>query len=270
MEVAGIIFNYWFIGHAEKHYVLMFTGVAIVYAVGFGMLCWKVREGEYPPPSKAVEGPRLAKALEATKTYFKDGYGNPFYLWFFAVTILSALALTPSNLYNLYYAKSLGMDMAGYGKAMSYSFMVSLVLAYPLGYLADRLHPLRMTMAAVFLYMLVMLASALFATNARILGFSLIAQSILAGCYYTVSLSLPQRLLPKDRFASIGSAGGTISCLLGIAFAPGLGLLLDASGHHYIYAYYVSFILAALAFVSCCVLHKKFTALGGVKSFVAP
>ncbi len=153
---------------------------------------------------------------------------------------------------------------------MSYSFMVSLCLAYPLGALADRLHPLRLTMVGMGLHLLVMLASALFTTDARSCGVALIAQSILAGAFYTVSLSLPQKLLPRDKFASIASAGGTIGCVVGIVFAPAVGFILDRSGHDYTLIYYIGCAVAALALIANIVLYSKFITLGGPKNYVAP
>jgi len=269
--LAGIVFNYWVFGKVETHFIWIFLGVAVLYGVGFTMLCLKVKEGDYPPPPPAPTEKDLGKRfLFAAKSYLKAGYGHSYYLWFFAATILAPLALVPANLYNLYYAKSLHMSMDLYGKYLSYSFMVSICLSYPLGALADRFHPLRMTIVTLALYMCVMLASALYAVDAQSFGLALMAQSVLAGCFYTVSLSLSQKLLPWNRFAQIGSAGGTIGCLIGIGFAPALGVFLDQTHHTYRYIYYVGLVIGALGLLANLVLHHKFVALGGPRNYVAP
>ncbi len=117
--IAGILFNYWLFGKAETHLVWVFSGIALLYGVGFSMLCLKVKEGSYPPPPVATrsEESHLSRFLRAAASYFKDGYSHSYYLWFFGVTILAPLAFVPANLYNLYYAKSLGMDTDSYGSS---------------------------------------------------------------------------------------------------------------------------------------------------------
>ncbi len=221
--IAGIIFNYWIFGHAEQHFTVLFLSMAVLYGAGFSLLCFKVREGSYPPASAAVRTRSPRHLASAVGTYFKESFGHSYYWWYFAATILAGLCVTPANLYNLFYGKSLGISMDEYGKYMAYSFVVSLVLAYPLGVLCDRFHPLRMTILSILLYTIVMLCSAIWVTDPASFGISLVAQSILAGCFYTVSQSIPQRLLPKERFASFLSAGGILGCAVGIMFARSPG-----------------------------------------------
>lgn len=270
--VAGILFNYCLFGKAEAHFSWLFLGVGALYGLGFLMVCLKVKEGAYPPPPPPVprETAPLKRFLMAATSYFQDGFGHSYYLWFFAASAVGPLALTPATLYVLYFAKSLGMNMETYGKYLALSFVVSLCLAYPLGALADRFHPLRMTIISLVLYMAVMLWCGLCVKDASAFRLAVIAQSVLAGCFYTVSLSVPQKLLPRDKFAQIGSAGGIIACLAGVLFAPGLGVFLDYTNHNYRYTYYIGFVLAGFAVLLNLVLHSKFMALGGPKNYVAP
>ena len=269
--VAGIIFNYWIIGGAEAHYIWIFLGLGILYGVGFTMMCLKVKEGEYPPPpSSPANASWGCRLLTATKAYFKNGYCHSYYLWFFAAVILAGLAIAPFNLYSVFYAKSLGVSMATYGKCLSLTYVISLALAYPLGALSDRFHPLRMTIVTLAIYAMVMLWAGLNVCDVRTYAIALVAQSVLCGSYFTVSASLWQRLLPRDKFSQIGSAGGTISCLLGIGFAPALGTFLDYTHHAYRYTFHIGLALATLALVANFVLYKRFMALGGPENYVAP
>ncbi len=48
--IAGIIFNFWIMGHAEDHFAAIFMGTGALYGIGFSWICFKVKEGEYPPP----------------------------------------------------------------------------------------------------------------------------------------------------------------------------------------------------------------------------
>ena len=117
-------------------------------------MCLKVKEGNYPPSPEASQGP--AGALSAVKTYFKDGFGQPFYLWFFASGILWNMANAPFGIYCIYYAKSVSMGMSDCGKCLALTYCFSLVLSYPIGWLADRFHPLRLSLLFVTLYALAM------------------------------------------------------------------------------------------------------------------
>lgn len=268
--LVGVLFNYYILGEAETNPTAIFLGVAALYGVGLTLVCMKVKEGDYPPPPALSTLPRARRFVEAVKTYFRDGYSKSYYRWYFAAIILAQLAVVPANLYNLFLAKSLGMTTAEYGKCLSYSFMVSLCLTYPLGVLADRLHPLRMTIIALVCYAAVMITGAFVAVDGKSFGTILIVQSVIAGFYYTVSFSVPQRLLPWNNFASVASAGGTINCVVGILFAPALGIFLDRSGNSYRYIFMIGGVIAMLAVAVNLVLFAKFKRLGGPKNYVAP
>lgn len=268
--IAGIIFSYWIFGHAEEYFAWIFIGVGLLYGVGFSLMCLNVKEGEYPPPAPRLEASLWNRFMVAAKSYFKDGYSHSYYLWFFALSIFISLSMTPYNLYNVFFAKSFGMSMVDYGKYQAITFVLSLCMAYPLGSLADRFHPLRMTMIALALSAIVMLWCSLHVKDIGTFAISIVANAFLAGCLTTVSASLPQRLLPRDKFAQIGSAGGTLGCIASIAFAPALGGLLDMQQHNYILIFYVAGGLSTLGLITSLVVHRKFMALGGPDHYVAP
>ena len=77
--LAGILFNYWFLGYAQSHYFWLFLAIAAIYAGGFMLMCLKIKEGEYPPPEKHDK----KGFFNATKIYFSECYSNPYYLLVF-------------------------------------------------------------------------------------------------------------------------------------------------------------------------------------------
>ncbi|HSI86776.1 MAG: MFS transporter [Candidatus Methylacidiphilales bacterium] len=268
--IVGAVFSYWLFGHAEANYVWYFIGIGILYGAGFSMMCLNVKEGDYPEPPAIPQSSLKDRFLTAAGDYIKTGYGNSYYLWFFAVSILANLVNVPVNLYNVFYAKSLGMDMNVYGACLAASFVVSLCLAYPLGWLSDRFHPLRMVMVALAGYMLGMAWAFLFVCDAATFGVALMIHCVIGGSLFTVLLSLPQKLLPRDQFAQISSAGGTLGCLVSIVFAPALGMFLDFTDHAYRYTFAVAFIVTVLALMASLILHRKFMVLGGPENYQAP
>jgi hypothetical protein len=268
--IAGIIFNHWMFGDAEKGYVWIFLGMGALYGIGFTVMCLKVREGGYPPHPPMDAGRKTRGFLPAFRTYFQECFGNSYYCWLFAAMTVAGLAAGPVNLYSLFFARSVRMSLHAYGNCLALTYCVSLVLAYPLGWLADRFHPLRLGIGSLALYAMVMLWSGLFARDSRTLAIALVAHGIAAGIWNTTTASLNQRLLPRAEFAQFSSAGGIVGGLAWMMLAPVTGLFLDRVHHDYRFTYFIGLGLAIAGFLGCLVLHRRFMALGGPERYVAP
>jgi len=266
--VAGIAVNFWLMERVEDHFAPIFLGVALLYGAGFTLMCLKVKEGAYPPPPPEGEG--RGRAPSAIQAYFRDSFSHPYYLVFYATAILGALALMPLNLYSVFYAKSLGIGMPYYFKCLAATYAISLVLAYPLGALADRLHPLRLTLAVIALYALVMAGGLLAVGGKGSFTAVLIVHGVLAGAFFTASASLPQRLLPRAKFAELNSACGVLSSLATMVLAPVLGVFLDHTHHAYRHVFHAGFLLALAALACGWALHRRFLAFGGPDRYRAP
>jgi MFS family permease len=180
------------------------------------------------------------------------------------------MANAPFGIYCLYYAKSVSMNLTTFGKCTALTYCFSLVLSYPIGWLADRFHPLRLSLLFVTLYALAMGISYLLVHDARTFAFALVAAGVIVGCINTSSASIGQRLLPRDKFAEIGSAGGVLNSVVFIFVAPSIGFILDHEHSNYRDTFLMGFILSALALAVLAVLYRKFMALGGPKNYVAP
>ena len=72
---AGFIYQRFIFKHAGEHMSWIFTGIAIIYLLAFLLMCFFVKEGEYPPPEP--------KKNNMIVTYFRDCFSVPFYRWFF-------------------------------------------------------------------------------------------------------------------------------------------------------------------------------------------
>jgi len=231
-------------------------------------MCFRVREGEYPPPPRVPGGAQ--NPLAAIRAYFKDGFGHSYYLWYFAATILSGMATGPVNVYSVFYAQAVSMSMADYGKCLGVTYVLSLCLSYPLGVLTDRFHPLRLSILVLILYVGAMAYGFLCVHDARVFGIALVLHGVAAGTFGTVSASLSQRLLPRAKYAEIGSAGGILGSLAGIGMPPLLGTFLDYTHHDYRYTFLAGLVLAGAAVVAYLILYRRFLALGGPAHYRAP
>ena len=261
--LVGIVFNYWLLEKAEAHYQWMFVAVAAIYGVGVVLMCLRLREGDYPPPPPSVPGGGLARFLGASREYFVRAFSQPYYLWFYAASQLGRQAPLPVNLYTVYYVKSLDMSLGTYGKILAGTYVVSFCLSYVLGQLADRFHPLRLSIAAVALYGLTVLASALLVHGKFSFGVALLVHGVLSGCYFTASASLGQRLLPKENFAQFTSAADLVSAGITMTLPLVLGYCLDLSGHLYRLVFWAGTLMSVAALVSFAAFYRLWSANDG-------
>jgi MFS family permease len=268
--IAGMIFNYWLFGKAEAGYLWIFLGMAILYGGGCTSMCLNVKEGQYPaaPPPGPQQG--VVAFFVATKAYLKECFGKPYFLWYFTAINLSWLAFTPTATYSIFYAADLHVDPPAYGKCVTLTYLFSLFLSYPLGVLADRLHPLRAAMGLQFIFILVTLGSGFFVRDASSFSICLVVGGVIGGAWMTVVASLGQKLLPKENFTQLTAAGALLGSVLNIAVPPLVGLFLDYHHHNYRYTFFISAFIATLALASGFVVHHKFMQLGGPKNFVPP
>jgi len=262
--IDGIIFNFWLTGKIPTHYTLMFVTIGAFYGCAFMWVCFRVKEGEYPPP-----GPKMTRSA-GVKTYFRECFSNRYYVSVFVMMMAAGLAFAPINTFSIPYAKSLEVDMDHYGKALATTYFVSLTLAYFLGWLADRFHPLRVSIVTMVGYLLVSAYGALFATTPATFMPAFILHGVLSGCYFTSAASLGQRLFPHSRYAQFASAAGIVMAPANIVLAPLVGILIDGTGGFYRMTFFAGCAMAALALVTAWRVHGHFMRLGGPKGYVAP
>lgn len=266
--IAGILFNHYLMKYAETYYLEIFLGTALLFGFGFGFVCLRLKEGDYPPPPPP--GPHGALGfLYAAKGYLIECFGIRYYWWYFAATLFAGLSFSPVNLYNVPFADAM-QAKDSYGDCLALTFTISLILAYPLGALVDRIHPLPTCLMTLVLYLLVTLWGGIFIHDTRTYEIALVLHGVISGIYFTTSASLGQRLLPRANFAQFASAGGILTSLCGIFIPPVIGMYLDHTGHIYRYTYVVGTGFTAISIVLLTILYLKFLKLGGPKNYVAP
>jgi len=183
---------------------------------------------------------------------------------------LGMAVFVPVNLFSVLHAKSLGIDLTLYGRYVAITFAISIVLAYPLGWLADRFHPTRMAILTLALYA-VLTSWAGFSTTTRE-GFALafIGHGVVSGMFFTCAASISQRLFPREKFAQFTSAAGILAALVNMAIAPVVGRVLDLTGNEYSNTYFSGLVICLLALIAYIGTYRQFVKLGGPKGYVAP
>lgn len=269
--IAGMIFNFWLIDHAEEHYTAIFLGIGLLYGVGFTLMCLRVREGEYPPPPPIdPDAKGLTRMTKPIRAYVKECFANPYYLWIFLALMLGGLAGGPVNAFSVFYAKSIGMDMNKYGNLLVITYACSLALSYVTGAMADRFHPVRLGIFALALYTGVMLWGGWAAVDSASFSVAFVAHGIIQGIYNTGTASIGQRLFPRVMFAQFASAAGIISAPFYMLLPPLLGKYLDLNGHVYRHTFIMSGVLGFIGLMFFWVVWIGVKRCGGPKNYVPP
>lgn len=267
--LAGVLFNYFLIGHAEKEYFWMLTGMALLYGIGYGVICWKVKEGQYPPPEEFPQNSKIT-FYSGMLTYLRECFAQPFYLLYFVARTVGMVAFGPFNTFSLYYMKSIGLDIGLGGKFTALTYGISFVLSYFLGALADRFHPLRVGLGFLGLYAGIAIGGWFFANTPSSFIVFYVLHGVVSGAYMTGTASLQQRILPRDRFAQFASAGGIIGAFAFMIMPPITGFLIDSSGNNYRITFLMNGILCLLALCFFGLFFRAWKKRGGDAAYIAP
>ncbi len=268
--IAGMIFSHWLLNIVNTHTFGIFVGLGILFGGGVTLMCIMVKEGNYPPPTHDPDDPRTRGLINNIRIYFEECYCHPYYLWVFLAFCFAGLTFSPFNSFSLYYCDDLHMSRQYYGDLRGASYFVSLLLAWPLGWLVDKFHSLRVSMVTIALYTTSVLYGMLFVHDVKTFAVAFVAHTILSGTYFTTSAPLGQLLYPKAKYGQYSSAGGIIGGIIGLAWSPCMGEIIDLSGNNYHLTFLMGFIFCCISLVLLLVVYVRFMRLGGPRGYIAP
>jgi len=270
--LAPLVFNLGIFRHAETHMKEVFVGVALFYGVGMLLMCWKVREGEYPPPEPVTRSPDsnlAARLWGGVSHYFKDCFRDPVYWMCFLGIGFSIWAGMGAVFAVLFYREELGISLAVQGNVLAVNNVLTLIIALPIGYLVDRWNYFRLTQIGGVLQGGVCLA-----------GFFLIqdvATLVIYGIGYTIgkmtfTMGLTRTIIaiyPKEKFGQFGSAGAAFSSLGAIGMSLLAAKFVDVCGNYRSFLLWQGVFLVAGGILFLAV-ERRWLKLGGKKGYVAP
>ena len=256
--IAGMIFYHWSMAKAADHYRAILVGIAVLFGGGFTLMCLFVREGTYPPPPPVEAGAMgLARRWATVGDYFRVSFRDGYYRWVFAAMALAGAALLPVNAFSIPYAHQIGLSDGDYGQRLVLTYGVSLALAWPLGWLVDRVTSLWLATATMAAYTAAMGAAAVGVAGPRSFGVAFVVHGVLSGCYFTAAASLGQSLFPRLRYGQFASAAGIVTSLAAIAVSGGTGWVLDHTDHHYRLTFHAAAVLGVAATASLLVVCRS-------------
>jgi len=212
-----------------------------------------VKEPDYPQPTPAQKA-----SLQVLRG--DDGTSPWFYMLLFVTLAVATICVLPVNINSYNAISQFGVDRTDYGRAVAAAYSISIVLAMPVGWLADRFHPLRVGFVALCLYALSMLGAWEFVDGRLSFLVWFVVHAVLAGTFLTGTAALLPVMLPRARFSSLAALSASITGLLTVFFTIEMGSLLDANGRDFHVMFLVAGLLAALGtafWLVVLVLHKR-------------
>ncbi len=104
---TGIATNLWIVPYQLTHLKAIHVGIATLYFVGFGLVCWRVKEGQYPPVEDVSE---KTTKRDQIRLYFRECFVHPIFILFYLSTACMVLTkgLNPAGIFSLHLSEHRG------------------------------------------------------------------------------------------------------------------------------------------------------------------
>jgi MFS family permease len=278
---AGALYNWFIFKYAESSMREIFIGVAILYFVGFGIMCFFVKEGQYPPLEGETD--KENKGWGGLKTFFRESFSHKFYWFRFGFAAFTTIAAS-IGVFGIFFSREMGLTLDQIGKTTAITSIVVMVAIVFMASFVDRWHPLRLTVYAAVFGLIGTLVTGvwLFVTLPGDYFFWINLGSGLAGVLLwaivgVASLPCDMRLFPKSRFGQFCSAAGLSRHVCNLVAGLASGLFIDSmkwfchgSDFAYRFSFVWSFVFGAIAVFFLVLVYLEWYRLGGDKHFHPP
>jgi MFS family permease len=282
--IAGVGFNLFVFKYAESHTREIFTGAALLYFLGFGLACLRIREGEYPPPPPADKGNPLQRFAAGVRTFARESFSHRLYWFFYFMQAFAAIAWSV-GMFQVFFYKNMGLTLEQIGNLTAIGMLAGLGAMYISAIYVDRWHPLRITAYfAVFGVTTTVFSNWIWVAAAvpAIMFFWLNAGNVVTS---TFSLTLAQnaylpvymRVLPPSRYGQFASAasiivsiGNVVAGMLAGAFIDWIKWLCNGSDFAYRFLWVWIWPLAIVYATFVVLAYREWKRLGGDEHYHAP
>lgn len=247
---AGMIFNWFVFGNAHAHMRLLFAVFSILYAVSFTLMCWKVKEGEYPEVKE-----EHGHWFSPIKNYAVECFTHPRFWVIFIVYASTQWAGAAGVFALFFYRDEIGMSETEIGRIGTIAMGANLLLSTPFGVLVDRLGSQKsliiglLTGTILGILCFFMIHGRL---TAWVLGFLMSVPGFL------VFLALGKwtvDMYPRAQYGQFASAAAMIGAIGSATLSPALGKLVDYWGNYYRMCLVLPPICYAIALVASILLY---------------
>jgi MFS family permease len=244
-----LVFNLFVFPHAETSMKAIFVGIACFYGLGITLMCWRVKEGEFPPPEPlpGTERNALMRAWSAVRSYLDGCFSHPAYWMCFLAHAVAMFANAGGAFAVLFRRDELGINLAIQGRIAAACSVLGLSIALPCGYIADRFNCYRLVQLGLLLKGTVAVLGWFFIQDATTLfAFSMIG-TIPEMVFFVALTKVLIDLFPREQYGQFGSANSAVCSLGGIVIALLFAKYADWAGNYRSYLMW----MGAFAFAAC-------------------
>jgi maltose/moltooligosaccharide transporter len=259
----------WFVfPYLLTHTKEILIGVGVFYLLAFWLMCWRVKEGAYPPPS---ENDLKVGVLKTFVVYFRECLQLPIYRNFFFMNLLVVSALAcGGNFITLFARETLGLGMDEMGRIYSWTAVFTVIIYFPVGWACDRVPSLYVTLGSILAIALGALAALVWVKTATgFLVYSLLSAVPLVG-FGLGAMSAMMKLFPSLKFGQFSAGLNVFGCGALIAGNFLIGLMMDLSNNHYRLAFLWTAVLSVAAALPMALVIRHWKKLGGEEHYVPP
>ncbi len=229
-QTATFLFSMFVFPYSMSHMKIIFIGSGVLYFVSFMLMCWRVKEGSYPPPPP-LDSAR-APVFAAVTTYFRECFSVRLFLYFFGFMALMQASWAVNPFYNLFLL-SIGLSMEQIGTWNAWLYVPGIALLYPAGIVIDRIGPQRGYLIILPLYLLYGFAGLFlvrnFSTWLTVALFYLPLNAMRGVVEGTIAYST----FPRERFGQFASANSLVSSMVAAVGGIGAGIFMDGMKRWY-------------------------------------
>jgi maltose/moltooligosaccharide transporter len=277
------MYSFFIFPYSPTHSTEIFLSAALLYLTGFGLMCYFVREGEYPPPTSYVGGD--TGPIAAIKSYGLETHAFPLYWYLWISTFLGRMGGGVAYTFNLYYLLAIGLSPKQIGAINGVLYIVGAVLTPFAGWLADRYHPIRVVLVGNIINTFMLTPLGLIWTfwhpsNSVVFWVVMLTNVALGGPSGAFGgmqdPPLLMRLFPRMQYGQFCSVNAVWCSMAGMIGGVLMGVYLDVLGHwvgkeqayYYVPAWVLFFGIPSFYFL--LKLYWNWKKLGGDKDYTPP
>ena len=240
---AGAAFQFLIFPHADKYAANIFAWTALIYGLGFGLMCLKIREGEYPQAEHLTEKRPFHIAFTLIRQCFRTKFYRTYALFNGALSF--SYAWIP---FILIMFVNVGLTYKDVGILMGISSCVGAMISYPAGMLVDRFRPFRIAICGMSLYAVSQLLylPIFFPTGHGQNAFWIMAPAIFLSqlglnVFMVAGMPLHMHVFPREKFGQFSGAVALVNSLAsmagGLVAGVATGTILKAFGQKAAWAF---------------------------------
>lgn len=267
--LGTFVFSWYLFPHVVEHRQVVCAGIGFTYLAAFLLMCWRVKEGEYPPPSTAESRTSFFRSFVA---YFREALSVPIYRNYLIMYAMVTAASTSAGAFVTLFARnSLQLSMDDIGKVLAWSALGSALTYVPMGYLCDKITPMRVALISL-LALAVAWGLGFFLAQDRTtwLVYSVVVAMLPSVGWNLGFNALTMQLFPTEKFGQLSTSlnvFGYGSIIVGNYLA---GWFIDLVGSDYRMIFVWSLGWFTLAVVPMALVYRDWKRFGGPHHYVAP